>query len=133
MNGSSSSRSVDVPVRTSHGGRGNERMISSVVHTLTKWKKLHDHGASDPAAAATGEHTTRLTWGQAATFINVPKKTLDDYMREVRMGHRNGFDFDQNSSKRFGVLRAFNRRRRERERLGESEHVEPTGIGQQNQ
>lgn len=82
--------------------RGNERRIGEVIDALIRWAKLYVYGEQDEGK--------RYTRKEAARIVNIPKKTLDDYCFQIRLGRRNGFDFDMHCKEKFGVLRGFNRR-----------------------
>ena len=44
---------------------------------------------------------------EAAEKINVSKKSLDDYLLQIRLGRKCGFNFDDNKNEKIGTLRAF--------------------------
>ena len=44
---------------------------------------------------------------QNAPKINVSKKSLDDYLLQIRIGRKSGFNFDDNKNEKIGKLRAF--------------------------
>lgn len=46
---------------------------------------------------------------QAATEVGVSKKSLDDYLSQIRQGRQNGFDFNRNKDQKVGKLRTFNK------------------------
>ena len=43
----------------------------------------------------------------AASEVGVAKKTLDDYLLQIRIGREAGFDFNEKSDCRIGELREF--------------------------
>ena len=45
----------------------------------------------------------------AATRVGVSKKSLDDYLSQIRLGRFNGFDFNKNKDEKVGKLRFFNK------------------------
>jgi len=45
----------------------------------------------------------------AATQVGVSKKSLDDYLSQIRLGRYNGFDFNKNKDEKVGKLRYFNK------------------------
>lgn len=45
----------------------------------------------------------------AATNVGVSKKSLDDYLSQIRLGRYNGFDFNRNKDEKVGKLRYFNK------------------------
>lgn len=58
---------------------------------------------------------------KAAQYVQVSKKTLDDYLLQIRLGKKYGFDFQKNYNDKIGTLRSFVRKAREEEKK-ESEH-----------
>ena len=45
----------------------------------------------------------------AAAKVGVSKKSLDDYLSQIRLGRFNGFDFNKNKDEKVGKLRFFNK------------------------
>ena len=43
----------------------------------------------------------------AANEVGVSKKSLDDYLSQIRQGRQNGFDFNKNRDEKVGKLRNF--------------------------
>lgn len=48
-----------------------------------------------------------FTLQQAADMVGLPKKTLDDYDRHIRIAEAYGFDFERYKHCGMGVLRSF--------------------------
>ena len=44
----------------------------------------------------------------AATEVEIPKKSLDDYLLQLKMGRQFGFNFNEHKNDRIGVLRKYN-------------------------
>ena len=44
---------------------------------------------------------------QAAIKVNISKKSLDDYLFQIRFGHRFKFNFNEHYNEKVGVLRDF--------------------------
>jgi len=42
--------------------------------------------------------------------VGISKKTLDDYLSQIRLGKKYGFDFDHHKKDKIGVLRSFVRK-----------------------
>lgn len=42
-------------------------------------------------------------------MVGVSKKSLDDYLSQIRLGRFNGFDFNKNKDEKVGKLRCFNK------------------------
>lgn len=51
----------------------------------------------------------RMSLEDAATQVGVSKKSLDDYLSQIRLGRYNGFDFNKNKDEKVGKLRYFNK------------------------
>jgi len=47
---------------------------------------------------------------KAAEIVGIPKKSLDDYMHQLKMGVTNEFNFAKNGDKKIGILRQFNKK-----------------------
>ena len=79
--------------------RGNERRIGEVILLVSKWKDLQKKGDMQ------NEH---ISLDRAAKEVGVSKKTLDDYLKQVQNGMKNGFDFSFYRDSLMGVLRHYN-------------------------
>ena len=82
---------------------------------VLQWRKLYT-GVADPA---TGQ-ITKLSLEESAQRVGISKKSLDDYLLQirfvlgsffsfiiVRFGKKHGFNFNDHFHDRVGVLRAF--------------------------
>ena len=49
----------------------------------------------------------RWSLEDAAKKVGVSKKSLDDYLLQLRFGKKYGFDFETNRNEKVGVLRSF--------------------------
>jgi len=49
----------------------------------------------------------RWSLDDAAAMVGVSKKSLDDYLLQVRFGRKHGFDFVKHKDNRVGELRKF--------------------------
>ena len=49
----------------------------------------------------------RMSLEDAAEKVGVSKKSLDDYLSQLRQGRALGFDFNENKDKNVGHLRQF--------------------------
>ena len=50
---------------------------------------------------------TRLSLEDAAKKVQISKKSLDDYLLQIRLGRKFGFNFNEHYNDKVGVLRAF--------------------------
>lgn len=81
--------------------RTKERKICDIVESVTLWRKLYN-GIPDNKG-----HLLRYSLDDAAKKVGVSKKSLDDYLLQIRLGKRYGFDFEKHKHDRVGVLRKF--------------------------
>eukprot|EP00830_Metopus_es_P005664 TRINITY_DN1542_c0_g1_i1.p1 TRINITY_DN1542_c0_g1~~TRINITY_DN1542_c0_g1_i1.p1 ORF type:complete len:275 (-),score=69.72 TRINITY_DN1542_c0_g1_i1:128-859(-) len=85
--------------------RGNERKIGDVIDALIRWRKMYLYGDMGEDGVM-----IKYTRQEAAKIIGIPKKTLDDYITQIKLGKTYGFDFDVHSQEKIGVLREFIRK-----------------------
>lgn len=112
-NGWSSTNSIDSPdctstdspkVRESYSEasrRTKERQIRFVVERVSLWRKLYNG-----VELNTGE-TIRYSLEDAARLVGISKKSLDDYLLQLRFGRMYHFDFRRHQNENIGVLRRF--------------------------
>jgi len=87
--------------------RSRERKISEVSEKLDKWKQVCVHlKGIMPDAKKISE--------KAADIVGIPKKSLDDYMHQIKLGIKYNFDFSKNLDDKIGKLRQFNKREESR-------------------
>ena len=56
--------------------------------------------------------------------MKISKKSLDDYLMQLRSAKKFGFDFDSHNNDKVGVIRSFVRKKKEEER---KKSLKPTG------
>jgi hypothetical protein len=102
--------------------RTKERKISFVIEKVSMWRKLYN-GIQDN----TGK-IVRYSLEDAAKKVGISKKSLDDYLLQLRYGKKYGFDFNEHKEAKIGVLRAFVKRKKgeekEKQRRGRGEASE---------
>ncbi len=49
----------------------------------------------------------KMTLEEAATKVQISKKSLDDYLMQLRSAKKYGFDFDKHIREKVGVIRSF--------------------------
>jgi hypothetical protein len=69
--------------------RTKERQIKFVVEKVSLWRKLYNG-----VDLGTGE-TIRYSLEDAARLVGISKKSLDDYLLQLRFGRMYGFEFLQ--------------------------------------
>lgn len=86
---------------TSSNVRVKERELAVIIKKVKKWRDLY--------RGYPGKGGKRINYSleDAASFVNLPKKTLDDYLQQLKLGKKYGFDFNENQHERVGVLREF--------------------------
>ena len=80
--------------------RAKERKIGSVVKKVYMWRKLY-------TGVDYGKGTIKLTLEEAAKKVGISKKSLDDYLIQLRNGRSLGFNFNEHKNDKIGVLRSF--------------------------
>jgi hypothetical protein len=70
--------------------RNKERSIGFIIEKVTQWRKLYN-GYYDEK-----QELKRMSLEDAANKVGVSKKSLDDYLSQIRLGRYNGFDFNKN-------------------------------------
>ena len=81
--------------------RTKERKIGYIIEKVNTWRKLYN-GFYDEYGKF-----TKYSLDEAAKIIGISKKSLDDYLLQLRMGRKYGFDFNSNKNNKVGVLRSF--------------------------
>ena len=81
--------------------RAKERKIGSVVKKVYMWRKLYTGFKDDQG------RFIKLTLEEAAKKVGISKKSLDDYLIQLRNGRQLGFNFNEHQNDKIGVLRTF--------------------------
>jgi hypothetical protein len=87
----------------SKGKRSRERKISEVSDKVDEWKQTCFR-------LKTMMPDVRKISEKAAELVGIPKKSLDDYMHQIKLGRKYNFDFGSNQDTKIGILRQFNKR-----------------------
>lgn len=77
-----------------------ERSLDEVIKLVLEWRRL-SHGFWE------GSVFKKLSLEQTALAIGVPKKTLDDYLFQLKIGRIYKFDYERHFFEKVGVLRNF--------------------------
>ena len=90
--------------------RIKERTIQEVIQKVSLWRLLY-----------TGFHNKngayiKMSLEEAAQKVKISKKSLDDYLMQLRSAKKFGFDFDKHNNDKVGVIRSFVRKKKEEER-----------------
>jgi hypothetical protein len=91
--------------------RTSERTIEEIIDKVTMWRKLYNGAISveivDGKLVQSNKRLRKCSLIDAARKIGMSKKSLDDYLLQLRFGRKFGFDFDGFRNEKVGVLRAF--------------------------
>jgi len=82
--------------------RTKERKIGQILDKVYTWRKFYS-GFTDPQTT----QTIKMSLEDAAQKVGISKKSLDDYLLQIRFGKKYGFNFNDHYNDRVGVLRAF--------------------------
>ena len=80
--------------------RTKERSISDIIEKVSLWRKLYNGVQRDGTLV-------RYSLEDAARKVGVSKKSLDDYLLQLRFGKKYGFDFQKHRNEKVGVLRSY--------------------------
>ena len=85
--------------------RAKERKIGYVIKKVFMWKTLYN------GIYSTDENGNKIkikyTLEQAASKAGISKKSLDDYLIQLRIGRFFNFNFTEHKNDKVGILRAF--------------------------
>ena len=101
--------------------RTKERTITEIIEKVSTWRKLYN-GVLIPNNQTNQAQLQRWSLEDAAAKVKVSKKSLDDYLLQLRFGKKFGFDFEKNRNSKVGVLRSFVKEMKEK-------HKRETGGG----
>jgi len=81
--------------------------VREIIEKVMVWRKLYN-GIVMPNPEQDGKvQLQRYSLEDAAAMVGVSKKSLDDYLLQLRAGIIYGFDFIKNGDEKVGVLRHF--------------------------
>ncbi len=81
--------------------RTKERKIGQIIDQVGTWRRYYN-GYTDYHG-----RVVKLSLEEAAAKVGIPKKSLDDYFLQLRLGKKYGFDFNKHKDDNVGVLRTF--------------------------
>jgi len=86
--------------------RTKERKIGFIIEKVNSWRKLYN-GFNDENGKF-----TKYSLDEASKIIGISRKSLDDYLLQLRLGRKFGFDFNSNKGEKVGILRSFVKKNR---------------------
>ena len=78
-----------------------ERTVGYVIEKVAQWRRLYN-GTYDQ-----NFNHQRMSLEAAANEVGVSKKSLDDYLAQLRAGRTYGYDFNLKKREKVGDLRRF--------------------------
>jgi len=81
--------------------RSKERTIGFIIEKVALWRRLYNGVQTQE-----GE-TLQYSLEEAAKKVGISKKSLDDYLLQLRFGRKYGFNFNNHKEDGVGTLRAF--------------------------
>lgn len=90
--------------------RLKERNLQEIVDAVTEWRRLYGGvWEKDKKGRPVLKHYNLY---EAAEKVGLSKKSLDDYLLQLRYGRKFGFDFEAHKHCKVGILRTFVRNER---------------------
>ena len=90
--------------------RPKERHILDVLNMVKEWRRLYDGYYQENG------NFFQVPLDTAAQIVGVSKKTLEDYLYQIKSANKYGFDFEKFKFHKIGILRSFVRREKEKEK-----------------
>ncbi len=88
--------------------RTKERKIGFIIEKVNLWRKYYNGFKNENGIFI------KHTLDDSAKIIGISKKSLDDYLLQLRLGRKFGFDFNANRNSKVGLLRSFVKQHREK-------------------
>ena len=81
--------------------RAKERTIGEIIKKVFLWKKIYQGIIDDNG------NKKKITLQQAAEEVNLSKKSLDEYLNQILLGQKYGFNFNIHKNDKVGMLRGY--------------------------
>ena len=78
-----------------------KRTIGYIIEKVYSWRKLYNGFKNE------NNKFIKYSLEKAAKIVGLSKKSLDDYLSQLRLGRKYGFNFDENKEENVGVLRDY--------------------------
>ena len=79
-----------------------ERTIEDIIKSVSIWRRLYNGIRKEVDGQ---EALIRYTLKDAAKKVGIPKKSLDDYLLQIRTGIKYNFNFQERKNDKVGELR----------------------------
>ncbi len=83
---------------------------------MIEWRKYYAGTSNDR------NQTQKFSLEEAAKKVGISKKSLDDYLFQIRFGNKYGFNFNEHYNDKVGVLRDFVRQNKKNDNKIEIKH-----------
>lgn len=93
----------DADAKANLKGRAKEMTIEKVIRKVSFWRQLWSGVVEDGVIK-------RYSLDEAAKMTKISRKSLDDYLLQLRLGKKYGYDFKSNNGALIGNLRRFVRK-----------------------
>lgn len=90
--------------------RTKERRIGHIIDKVIEWRKYYSGTTNEK------NQPVKYSLEDAAKEVKISKKSLDDYLFQIRFGHRYGFNFNEHYNDKVGVLRDFVRQKKKNDK-----------------
>lgn len=107
-------KEAPIQEKKSHSRRNKERRIGEIIEKVNDWRTLYT-GTID-----SNGRSVKYSLEDAAKIVGIAKKTLDDYLLQLRAGKKYGFDFQKHKDEKVGTLRSFVKDMKKKEKNGQS-------------
>jgi hypothetical protein len=94
-------KEIDIESFTKTKIRTKERNISFIVKKISMWRKIYNKNKDNQ------DNIVRYSLEDAAKQVGISRKSLDDYLLQLKYGKKYGFDFTEHKDAKVGILRAF--------------------------
>lgn len=81
--------------------RTKERKIGFIVDKVRQWRSKYN------GETQTDGQILKMNLEEAAKEVGISKKSLDDYLLQIRFGKKYGFNFQDHRDHKVGILRAY--------------------------
>ena len=88
--------------------RKKERKIGYIIEKVNLWRKYYNGFKNENGTFI------KHSLDDSAKIIGISKKSLDDYLLQLRLGRKYGFDFNFNRNSKVGLLRSFVKQHRDK-------------------
>ena len=97
--------------------REKERNIGIIVDKVREWRSYY-------SGRETPDGIVKMNLEEAARLVKMPKKSLDDYLLQIKFGQKFGFNFNAHRDSKVGILRNYVRRHKALEKAVADDEID---------